>query len=310
MVFAIHKISRQKTLEGTRIPGIINNMQYFYINLDVYEDGMINCWELVDLEGLKEKLEIGWLVPSIPHGENISIHGLGEYEIITGSWNYNKNSYYEYIKETIERLNPNLSNIYTISEEEKKLLEQRRISYSPEAKDFYVKSELFYQTVNGNGFPIFMRHESCCYLANLVVYQDGCVKVYHSGRELDYEIEEVQEMFHDGTFLTEFKTPTKIIIDDFAEVTLGKAIYYTDPEEKYKELLDIHSKLNGKKTSLEKCREAYYSYLEDPSDYAREKLKELYELIPEHERMYLGDMDSKDADYIRIIYYPEDKREV
>lgn len=310
MVFAIHKISRQKTVEGTQIPGIIHNMQYFYINLDVYEDGMMNCWELVDLDGLKEKLEIGWLVPSIPDGENISIHGLGAYKIITGSWNYDKNSYYEYIKKAIERLNPNLNNIYTVSEEEKKLLEQRRISYSPEAKDFYVKSELFYQTVEGNGFPIFMKHEGCCYLANLVVYQDGCVKCYHSGCELDYKIEEVQEMFRNGTFFTEFKTPTKIMIDDFAEVTLGEAAYCADPEEKYKELLDIHSKLNGKKTSLEKCREAYYSYLEYPSDYTRERLKELYELIPEHERMYLGDMDSKDADYIRIIYYPDDKREV
>ncbi|MDR0267712.1 MAG: hypothetical protein LBJ26_06320 [Paenibacillus sp.] len=306
----MHKISRQKTVEGTRIPGIIHNMQYFYNNLDVYEDGMMNCWELVDLEGLKEKLRTGWLVTSIPDGEDISIHGLGNYEIITGSWNYDKDSYYEYIKETIERLNPNLNNIYTISEEEKKLLEQRRIFYSPDAKDFYVKSESFYQTVEGNGFTIFMKHEDCCYLANLVVYKDGRVKCFYSGREIDYEIEEVQEMFRAGTFFTEFKTPTKVILDDFAEVTLGESIYCADPEEKYKELLDIHLKLNGNKTSLEKCRAAYYSYLEDPSDDAREELKELYELIPEHERMYLGDMDSKDGDYRRIIYRPEDKREV
>nr|WP_306665852.1 hypothetical protein [Paenibacillus oleatilyticus] len=65
----MQKISRQRTIEGTCIPGIIKNMQYYYINLDVYEDGMINCWELVDLNGLKEKIEINWLVPNVPNGK-------------------------------------------------------------------------------------------------------------------------------------------------------------------------------------------------------------------------------------------------
>lgn len=46
----MHRIKRQKAIEGTRNPGIIKNGQYYYINLDVYEDGMVNCWELVDLK--------------------------------------------------------------------------------------------------------------------------------------------------------------------------------------------------------------------------------------------------------------------
>lgn len=54
----MQRIKRQKAIEGTRIPGIIKNGQYYYINLDVYEDGMINCWELVDIKGLEEKLRI------------------------------------------------------------------------------------------------------------------------------------------------------------------------------------------------------------------------------------------------------------
>lgn len=41
----------------------------------------------------------------------------------------------------------------------------------------------------------------------------------------------------------------------------------------------------------------------------KKRLKELYEQIPEHERMYLGDMDCRDYDYIRIIY-TDKKREV
>ena len=47
----------------------------------------------------------------------------------------------------------------------------------------------------------------------------------------------------------------------------------------------------------------------DPCDYTKEKLRKAYEAVPEHERMYLGDMDSKDWDYHRILY-SDKKREV
>ncbi|MFB0841401.1 DUF7638 domain-containing protein [Paenibacillus oleatilyticus] len=307
----MQKISRQRTIEGTRIPGIIKNMQYYYINLDVYEDGMINCWELVDLNGLKEKIEINWLVPNVPNGEILSIFGLGAYKVKSAKWNYDKKSYYRHIKNTIEKLNPKMSNIYTISKYEKELLEKRKVTYSPEAKDFYVKSEMFYhQTVDGKGFTIFMKHKDISYLVNLVVYKDGRVTCYNSSFEFNYELSELEQLFRNGTFFTDFNAPTEIVLDNFAKVTLEKGLYATKQEEKYKELMDLYSKLNDKKTSLEKCREAYYRYLEYPSDYSREKLKELYELIPEHERRYLGDMDNKDSDYVRIIYRPKDKREV
>ncbi|MNJ52398.1 hypothetical protein D3C77_477300 [compost metagenome] len=81
-------------------------------------------------------------------------------------------------------------------------------------------------------------------------------------------------------------------------------------EEKYKELLDISSRVKGEKTAIEQCRHIYYNYLEYPTEYTRTKLREAYERVPEHQRMYLGDMDNKDSDYRRIIYHPEEKREV
>lgn len=306
----MQKISRQKTVEGTRVPGIIKNFQYFYINVDVYEDGMVNCWELVDLDGLKEKLSINWLLPQVPVGENISIHGLGCYKIKSAIWRYDSKSYYKYINNIIKKLNPKLTNIYRISKEEKKLLEERKIKYSPEAREMYVNNNLFYKTIDGKGLTIFINHNGRNHLVNLVVYKDGKVSCYNSEFEIDYKLEDMKELFNNGTFFTSFNNPTSIVLDSLGEVVLSEILFSADINEKYKELIDNYERLNGNETSLEKCRDAYHEYLEYPTEDGRARLRELYELVPKHERMYLGDMDSRDTDYVRIIYRPNEKREV
>jgi hypothetical protein len=84
----MRKISRRKTIEGTSIPGVIWNADYFFANIDVYEDGMINCWELVDLDGAREKINSNWLVPQVPTGADLSIFHLGCYKIESAKWNW------------------------------------------------------------------------------------------------------------------------------------------------------------------------------------------------------------------------------
>lgn len=68
--------------------------------------------------------------------------------------------------------------------------------------------------------------------------------------------------------------------------------------------------LSGEKDAIDRCQEAYYLYLTEPTEQARENLRKCYEAVPEHKRCFLGDMDTRDSDYIRILYHPEEKREV
>ncbi|MFF2014871.1 hypothetical protein [Paenibacillus sp. NPDC058177] len=305
----MQRISRQKRIEGTRVPGIINNNQYFYINVDVYEDGMVNCWELVDLTGAKEKLEAGWLVTRVPEGESLSIHGLGAYKIASAEWAFDETSYLRYLQDTVRTLNPELENLYTISVRDKQQ-HGRRVIHSPNASEFYVQTEQFYQTAAGDGFTMFLKHEGQNYIANIVVYEDGLVSCYTPAFEWKMTLDEVGDLFRNGTLFTSFTESTTVRFDNLGIITFDEVLYSAEPEEKYKELANAYQKLSGGETSLEKCRQAYYSYLEYPTDHARARLKELYEEVPEHERMYLGDMDIKDYDYARIIYNPEEKREV
>jgi FtsZ-binding cell division protein ZapB len=101
-----------------------------------------------------------------------------------------------------------------------------------------------------------------------------------------------------------------------AEVTVSlltsfKAIEvqaWVEEEEFIKEVADEIEKLNGRPTSLDRCLKAYQQYQAEESDEARQHLKETYEAVPEHLRMFLGDMDVKDIP-IRMIIYGEDEIE-
>ncbi|MFT5618387.1 MAG: hypothetical protein ACI85I_001620 [Arenicella sp.] len=70
-----------KIIKGISLPVFIHNMNYHLTNINVYEDGMIDCWELVDLNGFKEKIKSGWVKTQLPKGENVSAFPLGNFEV-------------------------------------------------------------------------------------------------------------------------------------------------------------------------------------------------------------------------------------
>lgn len=210
-------IRRTKTVEGTSIPGIIQNGgSYFYINVDVYEDGMVNCWELTDLAGLSGKIQSGWLTPAAPAGEQLSIHGLGAYTVESAKWTYNAESYYQHVKDTVTRLNPELTNIYEISEREQERNEARRIALSPTATEFYVNSEMFYQTTEGKSVHLFMKNSGAVYLVDVVIYKDGKVSVYNLPAEADYTLEELDGLLRTGRSLPPWMLPLWFIYCNWA----------------------------------------------------------------------------------------------
>lgn len=121
-----------------------------------------------------------------------------------------------------------------------------------------------------------------------------------------FSLEEIKDMFDKNILTTEVKD--KFFIKDFAEIKVESIDYFVEKSQKFKEIEDMMKKVCGEKTTLELCREAYYKYLTDTCDYTKEKLRKAYEAVPEHERMYLGDMDSRDWNYQRILYSDEKKR--
>ena len=117
-------------------------------------------------------------------------------------------------------------------------------------------------------------------------------------------------LFSDGRLSTTVKPDTWVQIDGLGKIQFGESIYSVSTEEKLKELEELLKKLRKEPTAHEACVNAYHEYLEYPCDMTREFLRKAYEAVPEHERCYLGDMDTRDTDYQRILYHPDQKREV
>ncbi|MCK5727422.1 MAG: hypothetical protein KAH22_11440 [Thiotrichaceae bacterium] len=69
----IYRLGKNKEIiKGIGLPAFIHNSDYHQVLIKIYEDGLIDCWELVDFEGFKKKVESGWVVTQLPEGSEVS----------------------------------------------------------------------------------------------------------------------------------------------------------------------------------------------------------------------------------------------
>lgn len=81
---AIYRIEKEKLIRGRSFPAFIHNKDYYQTDIKVYADGVIDCWGHVDYVGFKKKVEEGWVVTQVPHGEKI--HCFNLYSVISNGY--------------------------------------------------------------------------------------------------------------------------------------------------------------------------------------------------------------------------------
>jgi hypothetical protein len=309
------KIERTRVLQGRFVPGVINNGgSHFFINLQVFEDGLVDCWEMVDLELFKKKLNSGWVSPKIPNGKQLSIHHLGSWTVKNGEWLFDKESYFEHIKEVVKDLNPELKNLYNCFGTTTKKVGKTNVSLLGMANGKPVRTEdpenYFSQKHKGDSFHGFQKIDDLNYnLININVFADFRIQISGIEKPELVSIDEFTSLIKDGTISTEIPEDSTVHIYGFGKCTVGTCQYSANIEEKLSEINDIISQLNGDKTTSEICREVYEEYIENPTVRLKDLLKVAYENIPEHLRTYvLGDMDAKDIP-VRMIIYGEQEIE-
>lgn len=302
------KIYRKQQIEGVTVPAIIHNRQYFWLNMAVYEDGTISCWEKTDLCDVMRQLERGWLTVGVPKGSALSVHGLCTLEIISADWNFDNESYRKFIEDTVRSIDPKMANIYRTTQREKDKWKKYHVGFSAYPTPFKLSGDLGYETSDGKQMNVFLRKNGEILLTSVTAYADGTFSVDGLDGEEYITLDKIRELFSEDVLCVK---PSENETVSFG--ALGKArcktIYDVLKEEKIKEIENELLRLQNKLDALETARQAYINYLIYPSEQNKEKLRSAYEAVPEHQRMYLGDMDTRDRDYIRILY-TDDKREV
>lgn len=296
-------------VEGVTIPAIIHNLNYYLIQMAVYENGTVSCWKRSDLNQFHEDLIKGWVVPRIPTYDKISVHGLGFFQIRAASWKYSKNEYYRHVTDIVHSLNPEMTNLYQASEREIAKWKKARVSWMDSPIPCKIKSPYGYTLIDGKSFYIFYRKENSIYLTPLTVYADKTIKIEAAGKQT-FSQNDLEELFASNILCTSPENEETVIIEGLGEIVLAKPRDILSVKDKLAEFADAISMVSGEKDSLDRCQEAHYQYLINPNDITREQLRKAYETVPEHMRMYLGDMDTRDSDIIRILNYPDTKREV
>ena len=304
----MRSVYRRQRVEGLLTPAVIHNGNYFLDNMAVYEDGVINCWHRSDLWQFREDLSRGWVVPGVPKGAVLSVFQLGSFPVLETRWLYGPEEYYRYIQSLVRKLNPEMTNLYRTTRRETDLWESRRVCRVAKPTAFHLTRELGYSTADGRDKFLFRRTEAGVELTTLFLYEDQTLRL--GEEELLRTPAEIDDMLVSGELATAPRPEEWVAIPGLGQVQLGASEYTVEREEKRKEIAEALRELSGEPTARDRCVAAYHAYLEEPTDWARERLRKAYEAVPAHERIYLGDMDTRDSDYIRLLHFPDEKREV
>lgn len=306
-------ITRTEILEGFSIPGIIHNMQYHFKDIQVYSDGLISCWEMVDLAMFRDKLNKGWVVTSIPDGEAISIFNLGHWTIEQGEWLHTKETLYEYVYSLVKRLNPTLENLHNYYGNSSKIVGKANVAkhFIPNPKPYYLDDpgSFFPEKISGEKFHFFYRNgDNKTYLAELSLFKSGHIEITNLPEKKILNFEDLKELVNSGQLTTELKIGETVTIFNLGSFKIKSG---SGVEIKFKldELSDKLNELNGSENSIVKCARIFEEYKQNPTKQKRYSLKEAYEAVPEHQRMFVGTMDTKDYEVRQVIYGDTVKKE-
>jgi len=239
MITPSTRVLRRQIIEGYSIPAFINNGGHCFVNLDVYEDGRVQCWNFKDFEHFKKDVQRNWVSFSIPNYQSISIVGLGEWIIHEANWLFNKDSFIEYVENVIKMLNPNLENIYKYTERKN----ENGIIYSQNGHGTVFKEkrnsplcDIFAEIKRGNGHDFFYKIRGDFYLVSANVFSDGSIHLSRLENPVELTLNEFEILIRKKVLVSRIRKNSNVIIYGLGSFKIHKALYYKTINEKLVEI--------------------------------------------------------------------------
>ena len=299
------------TVPGIVVPGFINNGgDYYFTEVDIFADGVVDAWGAVDLDFLGRKFEEGWISPIVPDGEEMSIHDVVQGEVTAGQWSHDASGYHERILEGMRQLNPSMSDLVSFEGEDVEIREGIRYAKIGVTEASPIQQAATGDSPAGKSRYAFIHEDGQVYLTSIRIYADGMIDVHpRFGEERLVDLDEFKRLVRKNTVSVTVADGSTIEIDTLGRFEINEVYSYVKRKSHFvNEVIATIDEMKGEQTAVQKCREAFEVYLDKPTMQNKELLKQAYEAVPGHHRMYVGDMDTKDVP-IRMVIYGDDEIE-
>jgi uncharacterized protein (TIGR02996 family) len=285
---------------GKAVPVFIHNGSYYLSTVDVYADGAIYCWGFVDLPLFRGKLAQGWVVPRAEVGGAIGIHNLGQARVAAAEWDHTPDDIEREVMEVLRELNPAMEGLLDMQGTDTEVRDGMRYAKGSgwgHAKPYRVTPDG--GEVAGTELPVLEVVADGYRLRRWLIYADGLSQLGYANELAP--LEAVGRMFEEGRLTLSVPAGAWVTLDGLGRFQIGEGYWFLKPDERLREAADLLDQLKGSPGAISRCIEAHREYELDPSQERREALRVAYEAVPEHLRMYCGDMDSKDGPIRRIL---------
>ncbi len=285
---------------GRAIPAFINNSSRHYAPIKVYANGAVDCWGFVDLPLFRDMLAQKWVIPTAAARSSLSIHNLGQAKVLAGEWDHTADDIERRVMDAIRELNPRGEALLDTQRSDVEL--RNGMGYANgggvrRGEPYRVTPEG--EVVAGRELPVFEVMPDGLRLRHWMLYADGLTQLGYGGELIP--LESVRAMFDDGRLTLSVPPQTWVLLDGLGRFRAGRGSWWVEPAERLREAADLIDTLNGGPGAGHRCMETLAQYEGDPTDERKEALRAAYHTVPEHLRMYCGDMDSKDLPIRRIL---------
>ncbi len=137
----------------------------------------------------------------------------------------------------------------------------------------------------------FVHNAGSYYLVEVEVFRDGMIHGWGMMTTEKFKAE-----VRRGWIVTGIPEDARVFIGSSVVMTASHVANIVEPEEFIKEVEDIIRELNGERTTLQQCREMLHAFQARPTEEARQRLRDAYERVPKHRRIFIGGQEKKDSE--------------
>jgi hypothetical protein len=286
---------------GRSISLFISNGPCHLITVDVYEDGAIDCWGFVDRALFQGKLQSNWVVPAPKGGQSLSVFNFGYTGVDCGAWVQTPQSIAREVDSTIRNLNPAMRDLLDMNGSDTEL--RGKVKYAKlglsDQKPLR-RGETAAADILGASVPVLRVVEGAYELTRVVVFADGLCRI-GSEEEL-IPVQEIPALYEADQICNAAPSGTRILLPGLGDFRATQDFGFVSVHDRVREIDDTLNQLNGRPGVVITCARLFEAYEREPSNEAKERLREAYEAVPAHLRCYCGDMDTKDSAIRAVLY--------